>query len=88
MLQYWDTCVNVDDDSFIDIAQLATIDEEAVQVTDEEFSEIAERSVEFYTSKWGIDTYVVGIYPSLEEYQYGFIYDVDKDVHYLFVRAD
>lgn len=88
MLLYWDICVNVDDDTLIDTALLMTIDEEAVQVTEEEFEELTGVEFGIFTDRWNIEQCIVCVYPSLDDGHYGFIYDIEKDIHYLFRRVD
>lgn len=84
MLQFWNTCINVDEDTDIDLPLLTQLDEESITVSEEQFQKFVSCDVEEFLEEYNLTTVEFCVFPAVDDCHYAFIYDIEKDVHYLF----
>ncbi len=84
ILNYWDTCVNVDGQSEITLTELVLIDEYAKPIAMYQMAELTGQCINRFNQTHGIVDFECCVYPDLTEPEFAFIYDRDKDIHYLF----
>ena len=84
-LEFSCSCIEVTDETPVDLPYLVQLDEEAVEVTQEQFKQIANLSSFIIQSFDDMSILQFCVYPSLENVEAGFIYDTEKDIHYIFI---